>query len=125
MNVRGLRDKLKRKKVILWLKQKCDIAFLQETYWTNELETRITSDWNGRCIFNHGTNHSKGVAVLIKKELDLNIVNTFVMDVHIGRAIGFRFIYNKKSFLCLNVYAPAKNSEKIYFIKHLSIGLIR
>ena len=102
MNVRGLRDKLKRKKVILWLRQqKCDIAFLQETYWTNELETRISADWNGRCIFNHGTNHSKGVAVLIKKELDLNIVNKFVMDVYTERAIGFRFIYIIRNHFCV------------------------
>ena len=78
------------------MQQKCDIAFLQETYWTSELETRICADWNGRCIFNHGTNHSKGVAALIRNGLDLNLVNTFKMHVHVGRTIGFRFIYNKK-----------------------------
>ena len=42
LTVRGLCDKLKRKKIFLWLRQqKSDIAFLQETYWTQDLEQTI------------------------------------------------------------------------------------
>ena len=68
--------KLKRKKIFLWLRQqKCDIAFLQETYWTQDLEQTIYAQWNGQCVFNNGTNHSRGVAMLIRKGLELQIVN--------------------------------------------------
>ena len=68
LNVRGLRDKLKRSKIFLWLKQqKSDIILLQETYWSTDLEMIIRNEWKGLCLFNHGTNHSKGVAMLIKK----------------------------------------------------------
>ena len=79
LNVRGMCDHLKRKKIFSWLlAQKTDIACLQETFWTKELEDKITSEWTGPCYFSHGSNHSKGVSVLFKKNLPIEIVNVYV-----------------------------------------------
>ena len=46
---------------MMWLrKQKADIAFLQETYNTNEVENVCRSQWKGSLLFFHGTEHARG-----------------------------------------------------------------
>ena len=72
LNVKGIRDKTKRESIFTWLKDKqADVAFLQETYSTIEIEDEWRSLWDGNVYFSHGTNHSKGVTVLIDSKLDI------------------------------------------------------
>ena len=87
--------------------------FLQETYWSTELETVIRHEWKGECLFNHGTNHSKGVAIMIKNKLcagkisnqkDENgeIVNFEILNTPSkkgGRIKALRFEYRKKKYI--------------------------
>ena len=118
LNVRGLRNRLKRNKIFLWLKnQKCDIAFLQETFWLENIEQSVKMDWKGQCFFDHGTNHSKGVAILVREGLSLNLLSAHCKRD--GRAIIIRFSCHSKSYFCINIYAPAKNTEKEHFYKSL------
>ena len=52
LNVRGLNDKKKRLSIFRWLKQeKCDIAFLQETFSNPNNELDWQQEWEGECIF--------------------------------------------------------------------------
>ena len=68
LNIRGLRDFVKRKAVVNWInKQNADIIFLQETYRTAEIENEWKYQWKGDMFFSHGSNHSKGVLILTKK----------------------------------------------------------
>ena len=121
LNVRGMRDdNLKRKKIFSWLHaQNTDIACLQETFWTNELEDKITSEWTGPCYFSHGSNHSKGVSILFKKNLPIEIVNVYVK--YDGRAVAVRISHKNNCYLILNVYAPTKLTDKRKFYKNISI----
>ena len=74
VNVRGIRDATKRGRVFEWCKtKKSSIVFLQETFSTVDIEDRWKSDWGGHGIFSHGTNHSKGVAVLFGADLDIQV----------------------------------------------------
>ena len=58
INVRGIRNRLKRSKVIKWLQyQMFDVALLQETFLSKELEFMIKLNRNNIYYFNHGTNH--------------------------------------------------------------------
>ena len=118
LNVRGLRHKLKRDKIFLWLKhQKCDIALLQETFLKRDNENSINREWSGHCFFDHGTNHSKGVAILIRSGLPIDIINVHLKGD--GRAIIVEFSCNLKTYFCVNVYSPAKCIEKETFYKSL------
>ena len=68
LNIRGLRDFVRRKAVVNWInKQNADIIFLQETYSTTEIENECRYQWKGDMFFSHGSNHSKGVLILTKK----------------------------------------------------------
>ena len=70
LNVRGIRDRVKRKNIFEWCKSKGgDVIFLQETYSTLDVEDRWRLDWDGPMFFSHGSNHSRGVLVLFSPRL--------------------------------------------------------
>ena len=59
LNVRGLRSLNKKKAILMWLiKQKADIVFLQKTYSSSEDENFWNTQWKGKMLFSHGSNHS-------------------------------------------------------------------
>ena len=71
LNVRGIRSSIKRKALFMWLtQQKADIIFLQETYSTTEVEDIWNTQYKGNSFYSHGTNHSCGVMILIKDDLE-------------------------------------------------------
>ncbi len=52
LNVRGLLNANKRRKVFAWIKkQNCDIALLQETHCVKFKLDRFSSDWDGKSSF--------------------------------------------------------------------------
>ena len=70
-NVRGIIDFKKRRSIFQYIRrQKTNIAFLQETHSSKETENRWKNEWGGKIYFSHGTNHSRGNAILIDKKLN-------------------------------------------------------
>ena len=70
LNVRGNRDLNKRKSIFTWARnQKADISFLQETYSTPDVFDSWKFQWPGDMYYSHGSNHSKGVLVLIRIQI--------------------------------------------------------
>ena len=76
LNVRGIRSSTKRKALFTWLNErKYDIIFLQETYSTVDVEHIWKTQWKGKLYFSHGSNHSCGVMVLVRSDLDFNLIS--------------------------------------------------
>ena len=74
LNVRGIRSAAKRKALFCWLNErKYDIIFLQETDSTQDVESIWKTQWQGKHYFSHGSNRSRGVAILVRDELDFNL----------------------------------------------------
>ena len=68
LNVQGINDFHKRGTMFTWIKkQKVDIAFLHETYSSQEIENQFKLQWRGKMLFAQGTNHSKGVLILFSE----------------------------------------------------------
>ena len=66
LNVRGIRDQSKRRSIFSFVKdQKAHIYYLQETFSEPNDETIWKKEWGGAMFFSHGTNHSKGVCILV------------------------------------------------------------
>ena len=59
LNCKGLRDKLKRLRLLEWLNhQHCQIVFLQETHFTSDISVNLNtefSDW----IFYHSLDFNR------------------------------------------------------------------
>ena len=110
LNVNGLNDFVKRKKVFKWLQNnRIDVALLQETHCKENQANYFSCSWSGSVI--HGcsdSNHSRGVAIMFRRGLDLEII-----DCHKSEN-GRLLLANSKiageliTFVC--VYAP--NQEK-------------
>ena len=65
----------------MWLnKKKHDIIFLQETYCTAEIEDTWRTQWQGKIFFSHGSNHSRGVMILVRNDLDFNLKRVEIDD---------------------------------------------
>ena len=74
LNARGIREFQKREAIFSWIKkQNADIAFLQETYSTPEIVDEWKFQWHGNIYYSHGTNHSKGVLILVSDKLQFEL----------------------------------------------------
>lgn len=68
INVRGLKNNVKRKAIFLFCKEeKAEIIFLQETHSQKDDETFWKTQWGDQLFFAHGTSHSAGVLVLFNR----------------------------------------------------------
>ena len=118
LNVRGMRTFEKRKAILNWLlKQKADICFLQETYSTEEVEIQWKKQWRGEMYFSHGSNHSRGVMVMVKNSLDFKL-NSLKTDEQ-GRSIILDANIQDTPFLLVNIYAPNTTNEQITYFEAL------
>ena len=70
LNVRGLNKTFKCRLIFRWLHNQKHFIFLQECYSTNACTSKWQNEWGGKVAFSHGTNHSKGVVILINPSLD-------------------------------------------------------
>ena len=103
----------------MWLNERIyDIIFLQETYCTSEVEDIWRTQWQGKLFFSHGTNHSCGVMVLVRSDLDFNLKSVEV-DVR-GRYVIMEADVQGSNFLFVNIYAPNKVQEQCYFFDSLN-----
>jgi exonuclease III len=117
LNVRGLRNTEKRRRIFHWLKDKhIDIVFLQETFFTEELLSDVNKDWDGS--IEHAASdspHSRGVSVLFNPNLDVKIEN--VHRSKDARKILLNVEVNGDKFTLVNIYAPNKQNLLIDFYK--------
>ena len=103
----------------MWLNErKYDIIFLQETYCTVEVEDTWRTQWQGKLFSSHGTNHSCGVMVLVRSDLDFNS-KSVEADVQ-GRYVLVEADVQGSNFLFVNVYAPNKVQEQCLFFDNLN-----
>ena len=111
VNVRGIRDRIKRKNIFEWTKSKGgDVIFLQETYCTQDIEHVWKQDWGGQMFFSHGSSHSKDVLVLLSPEVKIKIDQVKVDD-------GGCYIFLKGDILDSklilgNVYFPTRDKTQ-------------
>ena len=114
LNTRGLGDKKKRRTVFKWLQsnhsKREGIIFLQETHTTELSEQIWKKDWDGQAFFSHGTCGSRGVAILIPKNMSITVNNKITDDN--GRLIILDCKIDDENFVLVNIYAPTKDHQQ-------------
>ena len=114
LNVRGLRDTVK-KSIFTYLKDhKADFCFLQETFSKASDETFWRNEWGGEVYFSHGTSHRKGVCILINRAVKEKA--TFTSSDADGRIILINLTYNGLKLSFCNIYAPNDHTQQVSFI---------
>ena len=94
-----------------------DIIFLQQTYSDPSLEDVWRAEWGGEILFAHGFKHSKGVMILFKPSLKVDILEITVDKK--GRFIVANININEDD-LCL-VMLPMNKTSKLTFLTKSSI----
>ena len=115
LNARGIRDLFKRKSIFTWVKQQKADIFLQETYTTPDIENEWKFQWQGKMLFAHGTNHSRGVLILFNSELQFEIKK--VLNDNSGRYIYVDVTIQDCPFLLVNLYAPTNSRKQCSFFR--------
>ena len=120
LNVRGLNELKKRRSVFNWIqRQKTDIAFLQETYSSQEKEDMWQNEWGGKIIFLHGSKHSRGNAILINKKLKYEILQ-IVSDPSSRIQMAKINFDDLNTIWLVNIYAPNTDQSRVQLFKTLS-----
>lgn len=110
LNVNGMRLPSKRRAIFSSLRNsKADFFFLQETHSTLNDERVWRTEWGGDGIFCHGRSNSKGVAILFKRGLSLETVQTFKDND--GRYIILQMPWGEEPITLVNIYAPTSNDQ--------------
>ena len=117
LNVRGLHDHNKRKKLFQWITDtNIDILFLQETFCDDVLEKKLNREyknWGHIYTSNPKSHHARGVATLISKNVKFTVEN--IHRDENGRKLLLNIIINKNKISLLNLYAPCSQSERTHF----------
>ena len=98
--------------------RKVSIAFLQETYSSKAQENIWSAEWGGKIYFNHGSKHSKGVAILFDPKLTVTVKKEIKSDD--GRIIILETNIDDEISVLVNIYAPNNIHAQQMFFKKLS-----
>lgn len=128
-NVKGLHSPVKRKKIMLQLKQaKCQIAFFQETHLSDVEHDMLKKSWADKVYYSsHQSGRKRGVSILIHRHV--NFIETSAHKDNEGRYILVNGLIDGTEVSLINVYAPNENDPgftRMLFNKLLqySTGLI-
>ena len=112
LNVRGLRNRVKRRSIFSYLKdQNCHFYLLQETFSEPKDERVWKNERGGDVFFSHGSNHSKGVCIFVNP----SIVENSYKDID-GQIIAIDVICNGVNLSICNVYAPTSCQSRGKFL---------
>ena len=95
---------------------------MQETYSSVKDELIWRNEWGGEIFFSHGSQHSRGVCILIDRS-----VNEKVECIHRdsqGRILLISMTSAGMKVSLCNIYAPNNHSDQLLFIQELNNLLI-
>ena len=113
LNARGVRSFARTKSILIGCSNLPPIMF-----GTPELENVWKNQWKGEMFFSHGTNHSRGVLILVKDLLDFRLQSIKVDSE--GRYILLEALIQDSPFVLLNIYAPNKSTEQCDFFNKIA-----
>ena len=123
LNVRGLNKSTKRRQLFRWLhQQNADVIFLQETYSSPQTIKLWETEWGGKIVESHGSNHSRGVMILFKPKINVTI-DKIIRDKN-GRYVLSEVFLDDVKFIFVNIYAPNDQTQQIHFLRDLSSSVL-
>ena len=117
LNIRGINEAIKRRKLFRWLHNgKYDVIFLQETYSDKTIENVWRAEWGGNIFYSHGSKHSRGVMTLMRPTVKVENIST-TCDRN-GRVVIVNLTIQDEEFCLANIYAPNdQNLQADFYIQ--------
>lgn len=118
LNVRGIKDIVKRKALFLFCKgQKCHCLFLQETHSCQADVNFWANQWGDKMIFSHGSNRSGGVAICFNRYPGEII--THEADVE-GHWLAVVLKNESLFFIIVNVYGYNNDNQNKKLLQNIT-----
>ena len=112
-NCQGLRDKNKCCNVLNYLENlNASVFCLQDMRWTDYDAKRLKSIWKGDCIIAGSKTNSRGVAILLKKDFEYQIIDSFIDTI--GNLITLDINISNIKLKLINVYGLNTDSPAFY-----------
>ena len=112
-NCQGLQTKEKRVDVLSYFKdQNANIICLQDTHWTRKDLKDIKKLWEGDCYIHGLKTNSRGVAILLNKNFEFEIV-THEKDTQ-GNFLYLLLKLSSMTLSLITVYGPNKDDPKFF-----------
>lgn len=92
--------------------EKCDVAFLQETQLLQKEAEKLTRGWVGEVFYNEGTSNSRGVIILLNKQLQFKCIKQ--MKDGEGRILVLLGEILGQTIILANVYAPNRDDPAFF-----------
>ena len=108
INVRGIQNEKKRRKVFDFYRKRADIILLQETHSEVQSEAMWANEWGGKIICSHGDSNARGVMILVSRNFPGKVFNS--RSDGEGRWLLVDVELNEVKISIMNVYAPNKDS---------------
>lgn len=119
VNIRGLAQHRRGEQALtdLFL-SRYNVIFIQETHIYSDIQiNRLNKAWKGQTFWDLGKVKSCGVAVLIKENFPLKIVNVQKSDI--GRFIVIDGVLGDRRIRLINVYFPNTDKQRVDLIQKL------
>ena len=120
-NANSIGKNPKRQTVFHHIKKKNpDIVIACDTRICKSIENLVREEWGGKCVFNSFSSQARGVAIFIKKDFPLTILDEFCDTA--GNILAVLFSYEEKRILLEGLYGP--NSDEPGFYSDLAFKKI-
>ena len=90
---------------------------MQETHSTSNIQNRWRNEWGAEILFSHGKSNARGVAILIKNNLDAKVTECH-SDTS-GRILMVKIQIQDVEYVIVNMYAPNKDNIGIQYYSKL------
>ena len=117
LNVRGLGDHTKRRKIFNYAKKHISrkgVIFLQETHSVQKDEQVWTNQFGcgtGSVFFLHGKSDARGVLIAFREGIKYKVIEKYI-DTE-GRYIVLNLLLNNSPAVLINYYAPNQEAEQL------------
>ena len=103
----------KRSKVFHFLrKHNPNILIIYDTRLSKDIENAVKAEWGGQAFFSSYDSQSRGVAIFIKKDLPIKILDKF-NDQH-GNILAILVEFESRRILLEGVYGPNHDYPEFY-----------
>ena len=108
LNVRGLKNREKRRAIFDFYRKRADVLCLQETHSDKESCEQWTAEWGGKTVYSHGENNARGTALFIKKAFPCEYSPKYIDND--GRYIIGELDFAGVKIALGSIYAPNTDS---------------
>ena len=112
-NCQGLHDFKKRKDVLhFYRQQKCNILCLQDTHFTQDMESDIRNEWGYDVYFNSYSSNSRGVAIFFNNDFEFTVHKDIIDDT--GNFIALDLTIENQRLSLISIYGPNEDNPEFY-----------